>query len=229
MPYSRSAYRIDFEARVEELLQEARAAQKLGASLRGVRDMTFQCAVFQTCAALETYIRLIVEGWVQKLKANNLGAKVPHPARARYFTKALAGSLEAYMSTGDEAKIFRALESKAALWDIMQGKAELPTYINGVYLHENTAYPSNKNLKRLFYRLGINNIHAEVSRILSRDAEGLIEGFQSVRTNIAHASPDDLTIGDVRRLLRDISDFVRAVDRVFYRHVMAHGGNVCWH
>lgn len=150
MSYSKSSHRIDFESRIQNLLSESRSAQRLKPELRGLRDMTFQCAVFQTSAALETYLRLSIETWFQNLKVNNLGRMIPHAARARYFAKTLGGTFEAYTLSGDEAKIFKSLESKDILWDFMKGTDSIPIYINGSYLHENTAYPSNKNLRKLF-------------------------------------------------------------------------------
>jgi hypothetical protein len=104
----------------------------------------------------------------------------------------------------------------------------LPAYFTGRDLHKETSYHSADNLRRLFRRAGIDNILGLLSGRLRRDVELLIEGFQSVRTALAHAAPPLLTVADVETLLVDIKALVGAIDKVFYQHVMQHGGQACW-
>ena len=228
MPYSRSQYRKDFEERVTFLVGEAAKAQKLASALHDIRDMTFQCAVFQTSAALETFLRLSVEGWVQQLKLNAASAALPPSVRGRIAAKRLHPQFERYLLRRDESKIHYYLGSQSDLWSLMIGVGAIPPFIRGEEIHEDCSYPSAKNLTRLFARIGISNVQVEIAKILQRDVEAMIEGFQSVRTALAHAAPPSITLKDVRRLLGDMAALVRAMDRVLYKHVAKYGGTVCW-
>lgn len=201
MPYRKSSYRIDFEKRVSSLKLESSKANAFGVALHDARDMVFQCAIFQTSAALETYLKLIIESWFQQLKANGLGASLPASVRGRIAAQRLLQPFETYVAKREEGPIYSYLANQGDIWQVMIGNPQIPPRITGKEIHDGRAYPSNKNLKNLFIRVGIQNIHDELARILRRDIDTLIEGFQSVRTAIAHSAPPDITLKDVKRLL----------------------------
>ena len=73
MAYSRSVYRKDFEERLLFLRHEVVKASKLPVMYHNLRDMAFQCAIFQTSAALESYLKLILESWVSRDKEPGYG------------------------------------------------------------------------------------------------------------------------------------------------------------
>lgn len=228
MSYSKSAYRTDFDERLRSLRREANRASRLRPPLHDLRDMVFQCAIFQTSAAVESYLKLAIESWFQEIKVLARGDRLPRNVRGYFAARKLSGPFERYVSTRDEIPLAASLAQETTFWPMMMGSATIPPYVDGKDLHAGTAYPSFKNLKRLFQRIGIQNIHGDVAAILQRDVENMIESFQGVRTALAHASPPVITVQDVREKLDDMSELVRAIDRVFYRHVLAHGGSDCW-
>lgn len=228
MPYTRSAHRVAHNDRVSFLLKKARRAQRLRASDSDIRDLVFQCSVFLASAATETYVRLLIESWVQKVRTQNLGTQTPVSARAYIATKRLAGAFAKHAYTNDERALYEHIGTEMDLWRMMAGAPALPGYFDGKALHDGSSYPSGKNIKKLFARAGINNMLDRISSNLGRDAEVLIEGFQSVRTALAHSSPPALTIVDVEDLLSDNKALVGAIDRIFFSHVNRHGGALCW-
>lgn len=228
MPYAKSVYRRDFETRVRDLLNEARNAQRLPPERGAIRDMVFQCAIFQTSAALEVYIKLLIEGWVFALKTQNKSADLPDLPRGFLITSRLRKHFDQFAYTGDEAQILRSIPREYQAWPIFDPNFLFPPYFDGKLFHEKTAYPSFKNLKRLFLRVGIDNFQAQMNRLLKSDVETLVENFQSIRTALAHSSPPALTLLDVKNNLADMDRLVRCIDRVFFRHVARHGGVVCW-
>lgn len=228
MPYRKSVYRADFEARIRSLKAEAIKAERFPVELHDIRDMVFQCAIFQTSAALETYLKLIIESWFQQIKINSLGTVLPPAVRGRLATYRLVSQFEAFVAKRDEELMYTYLAGQADLWQIMAGGSAIPPKLTGKEIHDGRAYPSGKNIKTLFIRIGIKNIHDELAKILKRDIDAMVEGFQSIRTAIAHSAPPSITAKDVKRLLTDMDSLVRAFDRVFYRHVSKHGGDVCW-
>lgn len=228
MSYSKSSYRKDFEIRIQSLKEESKKAHNLPSSHHDVRDMVFQCAVFQTSAALESYLRLSVESWFQQIKINSLGAHIPDNLRGHLATRKFSGAFERYVATRDEQPLSKMLGGEKNFWGVMTGTPAIPHYIGGKDIHDGVTYPSYKNLHRLFVRLGINNVHDRLGAILKRDTETMIEGFQSVRTALAHAAPPTITLKDVKSLISDMQDLVRALDRVLYHQVFRHGGAACW-
>jgi hypothetical protein len=228
MPYTRSVHRKEFEARLGYLASECLLAEKLGAGHPNIRDMVFQCAIFQTSAAMETYLRLLIESWVQALKTQAKGLSLPAVSRGFLATKRFESYFARYAFNKDEAKISADIPNEHQQWPILNPQPALPPHLDGKAFHDQTAYPSFKNIKRLFRRVGIAKPEAELNKYLKGDVETLIEGFQSVRTAIAHSSPPPLTVKDVKKLLNDNIKLVRCIDRMFFRHVIAHGGQSCW-
>jgi hypothetical protein len=157
-----------------------------------------------------------------------MGHTTPGDARAFIASKTLERRFALFHYNGDERALYTSLMSESDLWPFLNGDPKLPAFFEGKALHQGAAYPSSKNIKKLFARLGINDMIARLSRNLSRDVEVLIDGFQGIRTALAHSSPPPLTIVDVERLLTDCKSLVGSVDRVFYAHVMKHGGPTCW-
>jgi RiboL-PSP-HEPN len=228
MTYRRSSYRNAFDMQATDLLQRARQARRLGKTYPKLRDSVFQCSILLVVAALETYIRLLVESWIQNKRKNDLGHTAPMDARAFIASKTLERTFALFQYNRDEKALYTALKSKSDLWPFLCGDSKLPPFFDGKVLHDGATYPSSKNMRKLFGRLGINDMIDRLSRDLSRDVEVLIDGFQGIRTALAHSSPPPLTIADVERHLADCKSLVAAVDRILYVHVMRHGGPDCW-
>lgn len=226
MSYCRSAYLEEFEDRVASLAAKAQQAMQL--SDQGLRDLIFQSTVFLTGAAIETYLKLIIEAWVDKVKAKGRGAHAPNAARAFIALRQLERPFLRYSYDKDEKSLCMTLQQENALWSLLIPNTDLPSFFQGKTLHDGVAYPSTKNIRKLFARVGINNMTDQISKFLNRDAEVLIDSFQSVRTALAHSAPPEITIDDVSRLLDDSKLLVRAIDDVLWRHVSKHGGSDCW-
>jgi hypothetical protein len=133
-----------------------------------------------------------------------------------------------YHYDGDERTLYKSLLNETTLLPLLAGDANLPPYFEGKALHDRTAYPSKKNIRKLFARVGIDDMMGRLSKSLSRDADVLIDSFQGIRTALAHSAPPPITINDVEQLLSDSKLIVGAIDRILHGHVMRHGGSSCW-
>lgn len=228
MPYSRTSYRNDFEDRIQALRVDARRADGFPATLHTIRDMAFQCAIFQTSAALESYIRLVVEGWAQSLKRRSFGDRLPMASRGYLAAIKFQPHFQKFAYESNEARLIVDLPNEHQKWPVLDGPTAIPAWFDGKLLHGGSAYPSLRNLKRLFHRLGIPDYEVQLSARLRRDVELMIEGFQDVRTALAHAAPPAITLADVIALTNDMISLVAATDRILYSHIINHGGADCW-
>lgn len=228
MKYRRSYYRNNFDRRINFFIKKARRADRFRSSDADIRDLVFQSVIFLTGAETETYIRLLIESWIQNIKTAGQGAQAPSAARAFIASKKLEVIFSRYQVNGDEKILYTAIQAETLLWPLLSGDPSLPSFFHGKALHDGAAYPSYKNIKKLFGRVGISNMIDRISSNLARDAETLIENFQSVRTALAHSSPPSITINDVENLLTDSKELVGAIDRILNSHVSTHGGSECW-
>lgn len=227
MAYRRSQSRLDFENRVNELKRLAMVANRQSTLCTALRDMIFQCAIFQTSAAVEIYLRLTVESWLFEIKRTGQVGSVPRSIKARAADVRLRSKFEATIYSGDEGNLVPIVAGEAELWAFMSDSA-FPQYFSGVLVHEKSSYPSWKNIIRVLRRAGLSNPKAGINRLLRADGENYIEAFQSVRTAIAHSSPPQIQLSDVRTRLDEMMKLVGVLDRLFHGHVMAHGGATCW-
>lgn len=233
MHYRRSAFRADFEERVKGLREKSRKANTLPRSLADqnlaeVRDMVFQCTIFQTSAALEIYLKLVIESWAQAVRQHGKGQHLPADVRASFARRRLIPYFKRFAFLEEEGVLHNSIISETDLWSFLNGSQDIPAFFDGRAIHETCAYPSYKNLKRLFARVGIPDIEAKLGRILRRDVEALIVAFQDIRTALAHAAPPRITLKDVRNRLDDQIKLVSAIDRILFIHVSNHGGLECW-
>ncbi|WP_457586654.1 HEPN domain-containing protein [Ensifer canadensis] len=228
MAYKPSQHLVNFEARTKQLSANCQAANKFSQTQRDLRDMIFQCAIFQTCAALETYLKLLVESWIQDLRRNSLENSLPNVSRGYLAAKKFEKHFTKFAFSGHELSLVEGIVKEHEQWPVLNAGNQFPHYFDGAVLHSETTYPTLKNIKRLFSRLGIATVEAALAKRLKRDVDAMIEGFQGVRTALAHSAPPDLTLPDVKRLVKDMKDLARAIDRIFYSHVLRHGGAACW-
>jgi hypothetical protein len=219
---------LEFEGRIRGLKSAAQDAEKHLKKNPLLKHMVFQCSIFQTSAAVEDYLRLLVETWAFQLRKQNLGKKVPLRSRGYVAVRTLEESFSRYIYNQDEASISESVAAEADLWNFLIGSDQLPSLFSGETLHDGTAYPSYRNLKRLLRRVGVSEPKKSLNAALKSDAETLIEAFQSIRTAIAHSAPPALTLGDVRSRLADMVKLVGAIDRLMHKHVLVHGGPSCW-
>lgn len=90
--------------------------------------------------------------------------------------------------------------------------------LNSAVIVGNRKYPSVKNIKAIFNRIGVPNIFHRLNAITKRDSEKVLQSFLDIRQAIAHQSPPNLTYPDVRSYIRNVQGIVRALDRILYTH-----------
>lgn len=229
MRYKRSIHRNDFDKRLAFLLRKCRRASRLRSSDADIRDLVFQCAILQTSAAIEQYLKLLIESWAQNVRIHSRANRVPVAARVFLASTRLDRHFSEYIVNRYEAELLEKLSKESTLlWKLILGDIESSSIFDGKQIYREVSYPSSKNIKRLFSRLGISNIYDLISKEMKKDSETAVDGFQSIRTALAHSEPPNITIKDVEDKLNDMRLLVGAIDQIFYRRVVSNCGKDCW-
>ena len=114
------------------------------------------------------------------------------------------------------------------LYSVVDSTQTLMHHIDSKIIVNDKKYPSPKNLKILFNRIGIKNIFSETDRFGRKDYELILRSFLDVRETIAHQESTDLTFEDVKRNFKNIIDLLDKIDRISFRHVCKISGKKYW-
>ena len=197
---------------------------------QGVRDLAFQCSILQTSAAMEEYIRSVFEAWAFKIRSMNGIQSNAIPVRTRVVVakNRLSQHFSAFAYTSDESKFLKKIEREGDLWSFLEGTAQVPPGFDGGVVFSEKKYPSPKNMKVMFSRIGVDNVFAQISSRIKADAEFRLESFNSIRTALAHSNPPQLTYLDVKRNIKNIQELIGAIDRILHKALSASIATSVW-
>ncbi|MEH6692773.1 MAG: HEPN domain-containing protein [Pseudorhizobium pelagicum] len=229
MRYRVSPHRADFITRTDQLVRASHLAGRKSVP-QGVRDLAFQCSILQTSAAVEEYIRSVFEAWAFKLRSLNgiQSTAIPVRTRVAVAKSRLSQHFSALAYTSDEGRFLKKIEREGDLWAFLEGSALIPTGFDGGVVFAERKYPSAKNIKVMFSRIGIDNIFDQISSRIKADAEYRLESFNSIRTALAHANPPQLTYLDVKRNIKNVQELVAAIDRILHKALSSTIGTTVW-
>lgn len=226
--YRRSSAREEALERLHGLRRGSAAASKKRIPLL-VRDMVYHSAIFQASSTLEEYLKQIFDYWVFEVRRKGLkGDSLPSRARFSYFGRELTAELHKYIVASDEKALALKLQSKTDIINFTIGHSTAPPGLDGGFAYKDKKYPSPKNIKSLYSRIGCDNIFDRLSREMKVDAELRLRGFNDIRTAIAHSNPPDLTLEDVNRNLDVISSIIKSLDKINHREFSRDFGGGVW-
>lgn len=229
MRYRISPHRVDFVTRTDQLIRASHMATK-GTVPQGVRDLAYQCSILQTSAAVEEYIRSVFEDWAFKIRtahgANS--AVIPVRTRVAVAKSRLTQHFSTFAYTSDEGKFLKKIERENDLWPFLHGTSQVPQNFDGTVVFHDRKYPSPKNIKVMFSRIGVDNVFDLISQRIQADAEYRLESFNSIRTALAHSNPPQLTYLDVKRNVQTVQELVAAIDRILHKALSSSVGASIW-
>lgn len=230
MSYSKSSARVAFEGRARNLRISVKDSHvKRFAVPAPIRDLVLRAAILDASAALEQYFEILIEDYQFNLRRSEMRvANLPEAMWKFHFVSSVQSQFRNFTLSGDEKKIVRELDCEAIKTRYFLADAKVDHAFDLACIVKGRKYPSIKNWKDLFFRLGLNDGFASVDIILKRDSKLLLRSFNDVRTTLAHGGSVSLTPLDVARHLTNLQDVVRAVDRVLFRHLSKHSGKDTW-
>lgn len=231
MPYKKSRARFEFEKTSVDLLSLARQISfKKVALSYAHKNLIFQSTIVLLCSSIEEYLRVFIED----LFFNYKTLKAPLskiPINPRTFTLFInqRSIYESFINNRDEAKILEKLDvTNKHNYSIIDESQVCTYHINSKLLVNDKKYPSPKNLKILFNRIGIKNIFSHTDMIGHKNYEFILRSFLDVRETIAHQESTDLTFEDVNRNFKNIIDLLDKLDRISFKHICKVSGQKYW-
>lgn len=226
--YRCSQSRLEALARLKDLRSGAISASRKGIPIN-VRDMTYQSAIFQASATFEEYLKQVFDHWLfESRQRSHASSHLPSRVRYAYLGREFSKFFSRFQHEGDEKVLAEKIESKVEIIEFAVGRALIPNHITGSLAYHESKYPSPKNIRKIYSRIGVDNIFGLLSQKMQTDAELRLQSFNDIRTAIAHGFPPGLTIEDVKRSLDDITMFIGALDRLNHSHFSKYFGGGVW-
>lgn len=220
MSYQHSRARSSLKTEYAAITSTLRTLDR-GQHDSAVREYVISAAIFIAHAVLENYISDVFSAYAIAAcaQAKN-GSQLPEHLRSHLFSHranlhVLVGNV---IGGKSEEALLKPLASalKGPAGSLVNDGAALPIF-NGKDIYTNFKYPSAKNLRKLFFRIGVENVFDRASALLKQDSSALLESLGSLRTQLAHTgSSPGVSTKDVRERLKDCERFVGAVDRILY-------------
>ncbi len=230
MPYSRSRARVSFDSNLDKLLSLSRKASYRNKGFSyDHQNLIYQSGIFLACASIEEYLKNFIEDLIFEYRSNGavLG-ELPDNIRALVLLLGQKDIFKTYVFNGDETKSLKKLHPSSPLYRISNNNTPIGNQVKAKFVIGTKKYPSVKNLKILYNRLGINNILQQAHARGQRDYTNQLESFLSIREAISHQAPPSLTFDDIKRNFGNIRSLINSLDRIKYSHVVKHSSNNYW-
>lgn len=228
MAYKKSQPRTYFEHCIHEITLRVKETNNAGLS-SNIKQMVYCAAIIECSASLECYIDTILSSWVQN--AQNIcttNSALPKDLRLFMHGKNCVQHFINFIAIGDEGRLIDALQNMdiSVLYD--NGKIDSKKIMRAAIYDKK--YPSAKNLKKIFRRFGIKDIHIEMSKQLKSNAELLLSSFMDIRASVAHSYPAASIFSkrDILTHLKNSLLIVSALDKVTNKHLITISDSRCW-
>lgn len=232
MPYKTSRARRNLKAAYSDMDARLQSVNVSRVDPQ-VRDYVIAAAIFLAHAELENFIADIFSDFATGIRAMaTKGSQLPGELQSHLFlskanAQAVFGKYVASKSEKEMLKSFvAALRGHAGT--IVNDSVSLAPF-TGKDIYANQKYPSEDNLRRIFYRIGIDKVFDKLSAYLKQDSAALLESLGSLRTQLAHTGTlPGVSCKDVRERIRDTERFVGAIDRLMYKSMSSNFGSSAW-
>ena len=229
MSYSNSLSLKDFRTEIKSILSTSRNSTYKYINLSTpAKEMIFQAAIFKTSALIEEYLKNIIYDWIYNIKKNSLTADtLPENLRFYFLSYKHLGAYQSFIQNKDERKLINKFKENSVN-NLFYDDQILSNEINARDIIQANKYPSVKNIKKLFQRLGVKNVFDLVSAKTKKQFPQSLQSFLDVREAIAHQNPPQLTYNDVKNNIETVDKFVSALDRIFFSIIIKNQGEKCW-
>lgn len=187
-----------------------------------LREYVFAAAIFLAFAEIENYVADSFSAFSNCIRANvTKGSDLPGNLQSHLFLQksnatAIFGN---FIVSNSEKDLFRSFSNALGSYAGTYVNDSLPIQaFTGKDLYTTIKYPSEKNLEKLFLRIGVDKVFTAFDIILKENSKVLLESISSLRTQLAHTGTlPGISGKDIRLKLEAAERFVGAMDRVMYQ------------
>ena len=215
MGYAASRSRREFDLWLKEAVVLVGAARTQTGS---VREALLCASLFLTHARFENFFKDIVSFAVTKLNGKKVTCNsLPGRLRAAHLISQIPHRLlKRFYILNDERVLLDGLHEALGREDWLWAAAVHKGNLNASVVIGSNGYPSTENLKKVFYKLGIEIIY-ECSKKMKTDVEALLEGINGLRGEIAHIGlPPMMSDNDIEKKIKDLGRTVETIDRIVH-------------
>jgi hypothetical protein len=230
MAYSKSRSRCSFEELLKKLLLLSRTASyKSSGFSYEHQNLIYQAAIFSICAGIEEYSKNFFEDYIFECTRGEVKLdKLPINLRLMSLLRGQKDIFKQHLFNGNEAKTLIKMASSMSVYEVLEDDSVLNrSIVAGTVLGTNK-YPSIKNLKIVYNRIGIEDIFLELHRKSRSDITSQLSSFLDIREAISHQTPSSLTYTDIKRHLSNLKNIINYLDRIKYSHLSKISGAGCW-
>ena len=231
MAYTKSAARQQFEYTLASLLEQVRYVSNMKGLRSDIIQSVYNNAIFTTSAALEDYIKEVLEDWIDMLSRNNgLLSHLPDEAVCFTLFKNQEKNFINYISHGSESKLVSQIgNNKEFLGRFYISTSPVEKLITSQQLIMDKKYPSEKNIKQLFSRFGFKNIFKDMEKKGKKDYTKLLQSFSDTRTELAHSfTVISLTKVTTLDKINKVTELVKILDRILFSYICSTSGRAFW-
>lgn len=230
MPYSKSRARKEFEIEASKLLKLAKKVSYKSSPLTyDHKLMVNQSCIFLLSARIEDFTKNLIEDLLYSYRTNGATlSNIPNNIRTKTLLDKQVNYYRSYYNSSDERALLKNIAIESSYYGIMDNAANFTNQIYSSNIIGTNKYPSIKNLKILYFRLGINDIVVDLNKKAKKDIKTNIESFLSLRESIAHQGAPAVTYIDVERHFDNMVEAINYIDRVVYSHITKESGEIYW-
>lgn len=193
------------------------------------RISIFQNSVFQLSALLEDYLYDLTSAWFAKLQAGGAqNSLVPRLTRAVTLARDQEEWFRRFFWDKNESELVEKILSTTSIFSLIPDADLMPPLDFEKLLIKDKKFPSVRNVRSLFRRVGLPKMTHLISKRTRADFELNLQAFMDIRNALAHESPPSITAVDVSHYFRQMKRWVNAIDREFHAHVEKVSGPAFW-
>lgn len=233
MSYSKSKARNNLQTVYSNIAARLKTAENRNIDPY-LREYVVAAAIFLAHAEIENFISDLFSAFSSAAQENRTnGSSLPEELQSHLFlTKSNAKVIFAkYMAGNSEKDLIKAFSKvlRGMPGTIINDGTPSMMPFTGSDIYTSLKYPSADNLRRLFFRVGVDDIFTALNAQLKEDSAALLGSLGSLRTQLAHTGTlPGISCGDVRERLGAIERFVGALDRQMFKVTSSAFGTAVW-
>jgi len=193
------------------------------------KQLINQSCIFVLSARIEDFTNNLFENLFYKYKTGGAQLhQIPKNARTKLLIDRQVQHYRNFYNSSDERTLLRNIAIDNSFYEVIDNNHVFNNQIHKSNIIGTNKYPSVKNLKILYHRIGINNIITDLNRKSKKDLQTPLESFLSLRESIAHQGAPAITYNDIVRHFKNISELIGYLDRIVYSHIVNISGNQFW-